>query len=185
MRAEIKARIALLDKDYIAESDHAIFEKLSSLPEFISANRVFTYFSIGREVDTRCLIAQCSRQNKQVALPAQLNAGSMLFALLAQPPEALPLGKLGIPEPPQDSPVLVPSKGDIIVVPALCYDLSCHRLGQGGGYYDRYLVNCEAFSVGLCREQLLMDSVPTESFDKSTNCLITEKRIARPKKVPQ
>lgn len=180
LRGEVKARIALLDPDYIAESDRAIFARLCSLPEFIAAERVFTYFSIGREVDTTRLIDECFRRQKQLALPCRLNAGHMSFALLSEPTESLPLGKLGIPEPPASSPVLVPRKGDIIIVPALCYDLSCHRLGQGGGYYDRYLADCAAFSIGLCREPLLMDCVPVENFDMATDCLITENKIARP-----
>lgn len=169
-----------MDSSYIEESDRAIFEKLSCLPEFVSAQRVFTYCSISREVDTRRLISHCFNIGKPVALPTRLSAGSMSFALISVTPDRLPKGLLSIPEPFADSEIVFPGEGDLIVVPALCFDLSCHRLGQGGGYYDRFLSKYSAFSVGLCREELLLEKVPAEDFDLPTKCLITEKRIARP-----
>lgn len=180
LRAEIRQRISLLDSLYIEESNCSIFEKLICLPEFISAPRVFTYCSVSREVDTRRLINHCFEIGKSVALPTNLFEGNMSFALINQPPEDLPPGVLSIPEPLPDAEIVFPHEHDLIIVPGLCYDLSCYRLGQGGGYYDRFLSRCSAFSVGLCREQLLLEKVPRDKFDLPAKCLITEKRIARP-----
>ncbi|NLV87040.1 MAG: 5-formyltetrahydrofolate cyclo-ligase [Clostridiales bacterium] len=180
LRTEIRRRISLLDSSYIEESNSSIFEKLICLPEFISAPRVFTYCSVSREVDTRKLINHCFEIGKSVALPTNLFEGNMSFALINKSPEHLPAGVLSIPEPLPDAEIVFPREHDLIIVPALCYDLNCYRLGQGGGYYDRFLSKCNAYSVGLCRELLLLEEVPTDKFDLPTKCLITEKRIARP-----
>jgi 5-formyltetrahydrofolate cyclo-ligase len=180
LRAEIRRRISLLDSSYIDESNNSIFEKLICLPEFLTAPRIFTYCSISREVDTRRLINYCFKMGKSVALPTNLSKGNMSFALINKSPDHLPTGVLSIPEPLPDAGIVFPKDHDLIIVPALCYDLNCYRLGQGGGYYDRFLSKCEVFSVGFCREQLLLEKVPTDKFDLPTKCLITEKRIARP-----
>ena len=179
-RKEIKARIAALDSTYIAESDNAIAQNIISLPEFISAPRVFTYLSMDREADTRNIIEHCLALGKTVALPCDCENGAMSFARLDRPVAELPLGSYGIPTPPDASERLTPENGDIILVPALCYDESCYRLGHGGGYYDRYLSAFPVFSIGLCREKLLVAAVPTDEFDKRVDVLVTEKRIARP-----
>ena len=180
-RAEISARIAALGSDYIAESDRAILERLLDLPEFIKAPRVFTYLSVGREVDTVGLIEHSRKLGKTLALPISFENGIMRFALLEDPLSELPVGRYGIPSPRESSRELIPEEGDIIIVPALCCDDEGYRLGHGGGYYDRYLAACKAFSVGLCREALMTARLPRDEFDIRLNCLVTEKRIARPK----
>ena len=174
LRTEIKARIAALDSDYISKSDHAIAQNIVSLPEFISASRVFTYLSIGREVDTRKIIEHCLKIGKTLALPHSYENGIMDFVLLDRPVDELQLGMFGIPAPSEASEKLIPEKGDIILVPALCYDENFYRLGRGGGYYDRYLSAFRIFSVGLCREKQLLASVPTDEFDMRVDCIVTE-----------
>ena len=74
-----------------------------------------------------------------------------------------------------------PESGDMIIVPALCFDRQGYRLGQGGGYYDRWLeLHPELFSVGLCRERFLQERVPREAHDMRVRCVATEKEAARP-----
>ena len=53
----------------------------------------------------------------------------------------------------------------MVLVPAVCYDRSRFRLGQGGGYYDRYLSGYGGATVGLCRDALLLERVPRERHD--------------------
>jgi 5-formyltetrahydrofolate cyclo-ligase len=64
---------------------------------------------------------------------------------------------------------------ELIIVPALTYDRMGYRLGYGGGYYDRYLLNIPAFTVGMARERLVRDALPRESHDVAMKCLATEK----------
>lgn len=181
LRKEIKNNVNKLDATYIEESNKSIFEKLISLPEFILAKRVLTYLSIGREVDTLKLIDYCLSIGKTVAIPYNYREnGIMSFAALDRKIEALDRGAFGIPTLPDECDEIIPESDDLIVVPALCYDQKAYRLGRGGGYYDRYLSTYGMASIGLCREALLQDSLPTDEYDMRVDCLITEKRIARP-----
>ena len=47
------------------------------------------------------------------------------------------------------------------------------RIGQGGGYYDRYILKTRAFRVGVCHGFALMDSVPTEKHDERMDAVVT------------
>ena len=180
LRRELKHRIGTLDENYINESNVGILNVLLALPEFISAPRVFTYLSVEREVDTRAMIAMCAELGKPVAIPGDMNGGLMSFGLLDRPFAELYKGPFGIPVPAHNALRLQPEPGDIMIVPALCCTGSGYRLGHGGGYYDRYLSAHEVFSVCLCREKLILETLPLEPHDVPVNCVITEKGLRGP-----
>ena len=179
LRRELSSHIASFSEEYVSSSDRAIFERLLALPELNAAKRVFAYCSVGREVDTKALINHCFERGIPLALPRTERNRRMSFAPVASLNELFP-SAFGIPEPDKTLPALVPTSEDIIIVPALCYDALCYRLGHGGGYYDRFLEGCPAFTVGLCREALLCGAVPREAHDLPVSAVITEKKIARP-----
>lgn len=185
LREEIRRQIKGLDLPYISESSRAITALLISLPEFSSADRVLTYLSVNHEVDTRALIAHCLSIGKPVAIPRTEPGRKMSFAQITSLSENMELSPYGIPEPIKSLPSVFPQSGDIIIVPGLCFDNQGFRLGHGGGYYDRFLSQCPAATVGLCRCRLLQQTLPLEPHDIPVNILITEKKIARPRRVPQ
>lgn len=177
LRAEIERKLLSFSDEYIKASDSRIFERLIKLPEFKSAKRVFTYYSIGREVDTQMLMSHCIREKIPYALPRTFKNGIMDFCIIDP---ALPLNlkpPYGIPEPPEDALAATPEKGDIIIVPALCFDESLFRLGHGAGYYDRFLTDCPAHTIGLCREKLILTCVPKDAHDIPTRCLVSEIKV--------
>lgn len=183
-RAGVRLRLSALSDTYISESDSGILKNLLTLPEFLSAKRVFAYYSVDREADTRALITRALSLGLPLALPRTEPKRQMSFALISSLDE-LVTGPLGIPEPPGALPAIAPASGDVIIVPALCYDLRGYRLGHGGGYYDRFLSSCPAFTAGLCREALLCEAVPTQPHDIPVAALITENKIARPLRASQ
>lgn len=178
LRREMRGRIAALDEKELAKSDEAIYNNVSALPELRDAETVFLYLSVGREVDTRKLIETLVRAGKRVALPVSLPAGEMYFALYA--PDTMQEGTVvPIPEPDASAPKIEPQDGDVILVPALSYDREGYRLGQGGGYYDRFLGRRRLTSIGLGRDALLMERAPREEHDRGVTCLVTETQVLR------
>lgn len=179
LRKEIRAKIRDMDPDYRAESDEGIFRNLTALPEYAAARTVFAYFSVNGEADTHRLIEHALKSGKRVALPVVLGDDRMVFALAGG--ELVSGALYSIPEPDENSLRAEPEKGDLLIVPALCFDKNGYRLGQGGGYYDRYLEKYDGvFTAGLCRQALLMDAVPREAHDRRVDCVVTEKDTARP-----
>lgn len=177
-RREMRARMRALPEKELEKSDEAIYNNISALPELRDAETVFLYLSVGREVDTRRLLQSLCAAGKTVALPVSYPGGRMVFA--RYDPAELQAGTVvPIPEPDEKAPRLEPRAGELILVPALSFDRAGHRLGQGGGYYDRFLCRHALFSVGLGREQLLMEAVPREAHDQGVRCLVTEAGVYR------
>lgn len=76
---------------------------------------------------------------------------------------------------------------DLIIVPALGYDRQGHRLGHGGGFYDRYFAKMQnanrnpQIKIGVCFDCQLLAHVPTEEFDVDLNIVITPSAVLEPK----
>jgi 5-formyltetrahydrofolate cyclo-ligase len=175
-RQRLKKRILSLDENYLETSNNLIFQNVMKLPEVKACARILIYCSMGREVDTRRIINAMLKQGKTVALPVCEGEGIMHFSILSPDGQKVE-GMYGILEPEKDAPVITPADGDVIVVPALTFDRNGYRIGKGSGYYDRFLITHQFFSIGLCRDRLLYDSVPREGHDRKVNCLITEKSV--------
>ena len=91
--------------------------------------------------------------------------------------------KWGIEEP-ETGPVINPSEIDIIFIPLIAFDLSGHRLGYGGGFYDRYLEKCtKAVKIGLSYFGPIEKIPETSMYDiPMDQCLTPEKLYKFPSK---
>ncbi len=65
---------------------------------------------------------------------------------------------------------------DLVVVPGVAFTASGHRLGQGGGWYDRFLTELRpgVMRIGVCFAECLVDYVPTEDHDVTMDLVITD-----------
>ena len=70
-----------------------------------------------------------------------------------------------------------PAWPDVVVVPGLAFTPTGHRLGQGGGWYDRFLVDvrddCE--TIGVCFHEQLVDTLPIEPHDVAMHHVVTDR----------
>ncbi len=68
---------------------------------------------------------------------------------------------------------------DLVLVPGLAFDRSAHRLGRGGGFYDRFLATpgLRAFKVGIAIDEQLIDKVPMESHDVPLDAVVTDSSV--------
>jgi len=159
-----------------------ILEKLVTLPIF-KRNLFFIYCSFQSEVETLMLLRRCLDEGKSVCVPVTVPQRSELLAVTITDPSAdlLP-GYKGIPEP---IPSLVelqrvcPQSIEIAIIPGAVFERSGHRLGYGGGYYDRFLAHKapQACRVGLAFSQQLVDRIPVLSHDIPLDMLVTEKEV--------
>ena len=156
-------------------SDVVLLQRFLELPWTAEADTLLLFYGVGSEPDTGHLLLELWRQGKRVLLPKCL-PGRAMEARLVRGEDDLRPGTFGIPEPLDACPTVDKGEIDLILVPALCYDLSCRRLGQGGGYYDRYLADYGGRTMGLCRERLLQKELPVEEHDRAVDLVLTEKR---------
>ena len=96
-----------------------------------------------------------------------------------------PLSPMGIPEPEgeeQDERAFVDA--NLRLIPALAFDAGGHRLGQGGGYYDRIIPllsaqQLEEQSIGIVFSDEIYETIPYDQWDAILPILLTEQGIYR------
>ncbi len=173
LRTELRAVLAEEDPQDLQASDALLLERFLSLPAVEKAKTIFLYRGIGREIQTGALLEALWARGKRLALPRSL-AGGIMEARLCCDEADLIQGRYGILEPAESAQLLEKADLDLVLVPALACDRLGVRLGQGGGYYDRYLSGCLAPRVALCRDLLLQDRLPAEAFDQKVDVVLTE-----------
>jgi len=178
LRKELRAAHAALDPEYVAESDRGIFENISRLLEFQSARTIFTYYSIKNEPDTHKIIELALNMGKIVTLPVIRGDGIMDAAIIRSMKD-IGDGAYDIPSPPVDAELLPREEIEFAIIPALAFDRRGYRVGQGGGYYDRFINDAKYFTVGIARSKFFLDKVPIEEHDMPVCCVVTENEIAR------
>lgn len=74
-----------------------------------------------------------------------------------------------------------PESFDVIIVPALGFDpKTLHRIGYGGGYYDKFLAaQPKAHKIGICFESGKTEQVPVEPHDIPLDMVVTDKAVYR------
>lgn len=106
------------------------------------APRVFTFVSMGKEVDTYALIERAWRDGKEVAVPIAKKKDEMYFVLIHSF-NALEKSCFGVMEPNiSRAEEVIPRAEDLFLVPGVVFDRQGNRYGYGGGFYDRY---CEMY----------------------------------------
>lgn len=179
LRRHVRQALAEMDTDMLAEADREIVRRVTMLPEYVKAEKIFAYYSVGRELSTHLLLCDALMRGKTLALPVCLPGGKMWAAVITDL-DQLTDCYYGIPQPGPDCPELPGREMELVLVPGLCYDRSGFRLGQGGGYYDRFLPGVSGVKLGLCRHAFFYDVLPRETHDIPVSCVVTEKEIARP-----
>lgn len=155
----------------------AIFRRLVSLPAFLNAGCLYCYVDAFGEVGSRKIITEARRLGKRVAAPV-VKDREMEFGYIGSLDELRP-GKYGILEPVFYERAEEPG---LVIMPGVAFDDELHRIGYGGGYYDRYLEGRREFPViALAFEWQVLASIPYESHDVCPDILITEERIRRRK----
>ncbi len=168
LRAQMRGMRAAATE--VGKSDLAA-KRILALPQYAGAGVILLYHAVGGEVETAELIRRARADGKTVCLPAIIGKGVME----ARRADRLVPGPYGIPSP--EGPVFPPESIDFLVVPGLAFDRECHRLGQGGGYYDRYLPRARGYAAGLAFEWQMVDRLPLEAHDAELDCVATEKAL--------
>ena len=135
-----------------------------ALPEVERAATVMAYWGVGWELDTAPLIGALLARGKRVALPRCLPRRGMEARAITGP-EDLQAGGFGLLEPGEHCPV----------VPNVLCDRENYRLGQGGGYYDRFLAGYEGFTVCICPGERLVERLPREQCDVPVRLVVTHR----------
>ena len=142
-----------------------------------NASGFLLYAPIGSEINIMPLAKFAAERNLPVGFPVCDPDTKTLSFRVFKPGSTMEKGAYGIPVPPDDAPLFVPDERTLCVVPALGFDRKFHRIGYGGGYYDRFLKTFPGVTVGLTFEKWILETVFPEEHDLPLSCLVTERGL--------
>lgn len=176
LRQTMLTKAASLPQDYQAVSNSSIFQRLTALPEWRQAQFVFCYVSIADEPDTRRLIEAAWEMQKTVCVPRCMGGGAMEARQIVRW-DQLHTANFGLLEPAETAPLIQPQQLDLVIAPCVAATADGWRLGYGGGYYDRYLLNVCCPVLCLCRGQSLLPGIPHGENDVRMDYVLTENAL--------
>lgn len=147
---------------------------LFELSAWEQAHTVFCFVSTPSEPDTTPILKAVLDSGRTLCVPRTLDAYGHMEAVAIEHLEQLSAGRWGILEPPAHFPAFPTHQIDLIVAPCLMAGPNGARLGQGGGYYDRFFSQCNCPSVALCPCGLIDSNLPLEPFDHRVDLVLTE-----------
>lgn len=170
LRAQIRRRKQAMTPAQIAAASRRLGALLVASPLYRQAKTIYGYLPYNQEVRTVPMLEQALRDGKQVAVP-KVYGDRMRFLLMEDFSQVAP-GYAGIPEPIADGPVAQDPTA-LVLMPGLAFDREGHRIGYGGGFYDRFLAEEPNHpTLALCYGFQLLDHVQTEAFDIPVDCVL-------------
>lgn len=177
IRKEVFARRKKASDREIEEKSAEIFDRICAADIYQKAQTVFTYMDYRHEVMTRPFIERCWKDGKRVAVP-KVNGKIMNFYYLDSF-EQLASGCMGIMEP-AGGEIADSCEDSLIIVPGVAFDPQRHRVGYGGGFYDRYLSeHTHHATIAVAFQFQIFGEVPHEEFDLRPDFVCTEENIYR------
>ncbi len=155
----------------------SVIDNLKNIPQFIEARCIHVFVSMNErnEVNTQPLIQELISRGIKVIVPiTDFESGTLNHSMLTSL-EELESNKWGVLEPKEMDET--DYKPDIILVPLLAADLEFNRLGYGKGFYDRFLTESSALTIGLVFQEYILNKIPVERFDQKLDILVTEKEV--------
>lgn len=172
-RAQLVAYRDGLTAEARTQSSTAIMQGLRDSGLLTAHERIGFYWPMPGEIDLRPLMLELIAAGKTAALPVIRDHGQPLEFWRWQPEAALDhSGPWDIPSPAERSLVAVSA----LLVPMLGFDANKHRLGHGGGYYDRTLASMEPrpLSVGVVYEACRLRTVYPQAHDIPLDFIVTD-----------
>lgn len=163
LRREIARKKREMTQQDIELYSRDLAEQLFEAPEYHRAGSIYAYLSYNQEVRTWPILERAHRDGKRVAVPKVY--GDVMKFLWLDDFSQLALGAYGIPEPIFDAPEADDEEA-LILMPGLAFDPEGHRVGYGGGFYDRYLEKHRQHTlVALCYPFQIFPHLEVEIHD--------------------
>jgi 5-formyltetrahydrofolate cyclo-ligase len=183
LRQEVRAaRAAGLSPEERREASDRICTTLAVLPELAAARVVAAFAPTPEECDIDAFLRGLLERGVGLLLP-WVDGDDLRLARVRDLARDLVPGwrDLREPDPHQRRPAR-PDRVEGAVVPGLAFDAAGHRLGRGGGHYDRLLARLAPGTpvVGVAFDLQVVPRVPTEPHDRPVSVIVTERRVIRP-----
>ena len=170
LRAQIRSQKRAMTEEQITEKSQRLGQLFAASQAYAQAKTIYGYLPYNQEVRTVPMLEQALKDGKAVAVP-KVYGDTMRFILISDL-AAVEKGYAGIPEPIADGPVASDPTA-LVLMPGLAFDPQGHRIGYGGGFYDRFLSQePEHPTLALCYDFQMLPKLETAEFDIPVDCVL-------------
>ena len=163
LRRTIRERKRAMTEEEIVSRSEQLGALFARSDAYQNAKTIYGYLPYNQEVRTVPMLEQALADGKRVAVP-KVYGEEMKFIYLTDLSQ-VSAGYAGIPEPISDGPV-ADDETALVLMPGLVFDPQGHRIGYGGGFYDKFLSREPRHpTVALCYDFQMVDQLETERFD--------------------
>ena len=171
LRKVIRGYRRSLSQEEAAIKSIAILNKLFETEQYKNAECIYCYIDFRNEVKTMPLIRKALKDGKRVAAPKITNKQMEFYYITGY--SDLKEGTFGILEPFNCE--LASETDALMIMPGIAFDRGNHRIGFGGGYYDKYLERENThFKIALAYHFQVFSQIPFESHDICPDMILTD-----------
>ena len=170
LRKAIREKKRAMSAVEIEQKSQALTEAFLRSAAYQSAKTIYGYLPYNQEVRTVPMLEQALRDGKRVAVPKCY--GDEMRFIYTVDLSAVEKGYAGIPEPIADEPV-ADDESALVLMPGMAFDPQGHRIGYGGGFYDKFLAKePDHPTLALCYDFQVLPHLETEEFDIPVDTVI-------------
>ena len=163
MRAIIRAKKRAMTETQIVSASRNLGVLFRESELYRNAKSIYGYLPYNQEVRTVEMLEAAIADGKRVAVP-KCYGSEMRFIWMDDLSQVAP-GYANIPEPIADGPI-ADDVTALVLMPGMAFDPQGHRIGYGGGFYDRFLADEPNHpTLALCYGFQMVEHLETESFD--------------------
>lgn len=163
LRRIIREKKRAMTEAQIVQASADLARQFLATEQYRTAKTIYGYLPYNQEVRTVPILEAALADGKAVAVP-KVYGDEMRFILLTDLSQ-VEKGYAGIPEPVANGPVANDPQA-LVLMPGLAFDPAGHRIGYGGGFYDKFLAQePEHPTVALCYDFQMLPQLQTEEFD--------------------
>lgn len=174
IRKDIFAKRKEYTQEQVWEMSQKIAEKLVKRPEYQKADKILAYIDCKKEACTKTIIETAWADGKKVGVP-KIEGKDMIFYEITSY-DQLELGYFDIMEPVESCPKAQWDDA-LMIMPGVAFDRNRHRVGYGGGFYDRYLEKHDIPKIAIALSFQVKEAVPVEPTDILPDAIITDTEI--------
>ena len=170
LRQKIREKKRAMTIEEIEAKSARLGELFLASDAYQNAKSIYGYLPYNQEVRTVAMLEQAMKDGKRIAVPKCY--GDEMRFIFMDDLSKVEKGYSNIPEPIADDPI-ADDETALVLMPGMAFDPHGHRIGYGGGFYDKFLAKEPNHpTLALCYDFQMVEYLETEEFDIPVDTVI-------------